>query len=153
MNALPLWSAALLLIASILPAPLAAAPSTQPPTYDSGWLTWCINTRGGTTLADAPCYVEHREALVARQGVLLKKIEATLSIKGPNGTDYAKAAHALSASQKSWEAFMRADCDLLYNVSGFYGTAVGLAGEDCLIAHYLARNDALAALQQDYLDQ
>ncbi|KMS51813.1 hypothetical protein V474_01890 [Novosphingobium barchaimii LL02] len=143
----------MLLAASILPAPLAATPSKQPATYDAGWLTWCINARGGTTLADARCYVEHREALVARQGVLLKKIEATLSIKGPDGTDYAKAARALSASQKAWEAFMSADCDLVDNVSGFYGTAVGLAGEDCLITHYLARNAALASLQQDYLDQ
>ncbi len=124
----------------------------EPPKADGGWLGWCIDTRGGTTLADAPCYVEYREALVAEQDVLLGRIYKALAGKGPSGTDYTKAADRLRAAQVGWRSQVDGDCDALSYVFGT-GTALGLAGEDCIISHYLERNVWLSDFEKEWLQQ
>jgi uncharacterized protein YecT (DUF1311 family) len=124
----------------------------EPPTADPAWLGWCIENEGGTTLADAPCYVRHREALTADQKVLLKRIEGRLAKTGPAATDYPKALTSLREAQQHWEAYTRADCDVLDYVFGA-GTALGLAGETCIIDHYQARSDELRQLESDFLNQ
>lgn len=124
----------------------------EPPKADVGWLKWCIDTRGGSTLADAPCYVEYREALVSEQATLLERIYKALAKKGPSGTDYEEAAGQLRAAQIGWLSQVNGDCDALSYVFGT-GTALGLAGEDCIINHYLDRNAWLGDFEKEWLQQ
>ena len=153
---LPLLAAMLpfTLATGAMPPALAqdrAEPLETEPRGDAPeWLTWCVRTEGGTTLADAQCYVRHREALVAAQALLVDRIGAQLSRQGPDGTDYPGAMSALESAQSHWQAYVRADCDVVADVFG-YGTALGLAGEECIIDHYLERNQVLRDLEEGYL--
>ncbi len=128
------------------------AAKPEPPKADDGWLKWCIDTRGGTTLADAPCYVEYREALVAEQDLMSGRIYKALGRKGPAATDYAMAADRLREAQAGWKSQTDGDCDALSYVFGA-GTALGLAGEDCIIDHYLERNKWLSEFEEVWLQQ
>ena len=74
-----------------------------------------------------------------------------MSGQGPQGADYGKAGAGLMAAEENWGAFIRADCDVVSEVFG-QGTALGMAGETCTIAHYEARIAALRALKANYLD-
>lgn len=104
----------------------------------------------GTTLEMARCYVLYRESLVETENGLLNRLYQALAQSGPEGTDYAAAAASLRTAEEHWRAYMRADCDIVDSVFG-YGTALGLAGEDCVIRHNEARNEQLRDLEHDYL--
>lgn len=123
---------------------------TQTPDDAAGGLDRCVENEGGTTLSDAVCYVRHREAVVAAQDEILRRINSALTRPGPSATDYARAAESLRNAQEHWLAYMRADCDVIDDVFGL-GTALGLAGEDCVIRHYEARNQELRDLEDGYL--
>jgi uncharacterized protein YecT (DUF1311 family) len=116
---------------------------------DPAWLAKCME-ENGSTLGMAKCMVDHRTALQEQQQTLLKRIRGKLAGQGPEGTDYKAAAASFAEAQKHWEAFIAADCDIVGSVFG-YGTAQGLAGEDCTINHYRARNDQLRELDANYL--
>ena len=116
---------------------------------DPAWLAQCMK-ENGSTLGMAKCMVDHRSALQEQQKALLTRIGGRLAGKGPEGTDYKAAAASLAEAQKHWEAFIGADCDIVGSVFG-YGTAQGLAGEDCVINHYRARNEQLRELEANYL--
>jgi uncharacterized protein YecT (DUF1311 family) len=137
----------------LLPAPsvLAAEPARD----DPAWLKTCVkqaeDAGEGGTLGQAHCMVEHRDALKAAQATLVERIGRTLAGKGPDGTDYKAAAAEFAQAQQHWTAFVGADCGIVGDVFG-YGTAQGLAGEDCVIAHYIARNAQLRALRENYLE-
>jgi len=142
-----------LLAAQALPA-AAAVPKSEPAMDDPAWLTQCVKQASGegegTTFAWGRCMVEHRDALKAAQAELVARIGKALEGKGPEGTDYKRAGAAFVQAQRHWTAFVDADCGIIGDVFG-YGTAQGLAGEDCVIAHYQSRNEELRDLAKDYL--
>ena len=74
-----------------------------------------------------------------------------MSGQGPQGADYGKAGAGLMAAEESWGAFIRADCDVISYVFG-QGTALGMAGETCVVGHYEARIATLRALMANDLD-
>jgi hypothetical protein len=150
--------AGLLLAGQALPAMAmvpAADPAKQGPAMDDpAWLAQCVKKAEaegeGTTLGWGHCMVDHREALKAAQVRLVARIGKALEGKGPAGTDYPRAAASFSEAQRHWTAFVDADCGIVDDVFG-YGTAQGLAGEDCVIAHYQRRNEELRELETNYL--
>ena len=103
----------------------------------------------GNTLEVARCYVAYRETLVEAESALLDRLHQALAQSGPPGTDYSAAATSLRTAEDHWRAYMRADCDIVDNVFG-RGTALGLAGEDCVIRHSEARNEELRDLESNY---
>jgi uncharacterized protein YecT (DUF1311 family) len=116
------------------------------------WLASCMKAKGGSSFADARCYVEYLDRLQNQQAVILKRIRISLSKTGPDGTDYKAAAVLLKASQRNWLAYINSDCQIVDHVFGF-GTAQGAAGESCLIEHYEIRNNDLKDLEKSYLTQ
>lgn len=141
------------------PISAAAAPAAQAGSEiakdDSRWLSRCVkqaqDAGEGGTLGWGHCMVEHRDALKTAQGRLAAEIGTSLAGKGPDGTDYKAAAAEFGEAQRHWKAFVDADCTLVDDVFGT-GTAQGLAGEDCVIAHYAARNAQLRKFRNDYLN-
>jgi uncharacterized protein YecT (DUF1311 family) len=146
----PLIAALLIAAPSASAAPQVAAP--QQPT----WFENCISEKEAAddrgTLAQAACMVDYREALIGEQREILTAISAALAAKGPDGTDYPAAAAQLAEAQNLWASFIASDCAIIDRVFG-NGSAFGLAGEDCVIGHYLIRNDQLRALQDGYLSE
>ncbi|KMS56622.1 hypothetical protein V474_14020 [Novosphingobium barchaimii LL02] len=123
---------------------------------DPGWTAQCVKQaeqegEGTGTLVYARCMVEHRERLQAAQTALVGRIGRVLAGKGPEGTDYKAAKSGFAEAQRHWTAFIGEDCAVVGDVFG-YGTAQGLAGEECLIAHYTARNQQLRDLEANYLN-
>lgn len=114
-------------------------------TDDPAWPGSC----DGNTLEMARCYVLYRESLVETESGLLDRLYQALARSGPPGTDYAAAAASLRAAEEHWQAYMRADCDIVDSVFGA-GTALGLAGEDCVIRHYESRIEDLRGLESNY---
>lgn len=146
----------LTLLAALCAAPAMAAapaPAGKLTKDDPAWLSQCAKQAEangeGSTLGWGHCMVEHRQALEAAQGALVARIGKALAGKGPEGTDYKAAAAQFSQAQQHWSAFVAADCGIVDNVFGD-GTAQGLAGEECVIARYVARNEQLRALEADY---
>ena len=139
--------AALLLLAGLTPAPASA--QTEPAKDDPAWLATCTEANSGT-LGYAHCLVEHRTALAETQSALLGQINAALAKGGPAGTDYTAAAATLADAQKHWKALVSADCDVIADVFG-HGTAHALAGESCVVDHYVSRNAQLKELKDGYL--
>ncbi len=147
--------AALAMMAGV--APLNAAWAAQldheaaePALGEPQWLAWCLG-EADTSLSDASCYGKYRAGLEDVHSTLVFQIANRLSGQGPQGADYAKARASLMAAEESWGAFIRADCDVVSYVFG-QGTALGMAGATCMIAHYEARIAALRALMANYLD-
>lgn len=154
--------AGLLLAGQALPAAAVVAapdPSSEAsarqaqPMDDPAWLAQCVKKAEaegeGTTLGWGHCMVDHREALKTAQAGIVARIGKALEGKGPAGTDYSRAAASFAEAQRHWTAFAEADCGIIDDVFG-YGTAQGLAGEDCVIAHYQRRNEELRELEKAY---
>lgn len=139
--------AALLLLAGLTANPAGA--QTESGKDSPAWLKNCTDTNSGT-LGYAHCLVEHRTALAETQSALLGQINAALAKGGPAGTDYAAATATLADAQRHWEALVSADCDVIADVFG-HGTAHGLAGETCVVDHYVSRNAQLKDLKDGYL--
>lgn len=144
--------AGLLLASQTLPA-AAIMPASDPALDDPAWLAQCVKKADGegegTTFAWGHCMVEHREALKAAQARLIARIGKALEGKGPAGTDYPRAAASFVEAQRHWADFVDADCKIVDDVFG-YGTAQGVAGEDCVISHYQRRNEELRELETSY---
>lgn len=128
------------------------ASTTIPDDAEGNWLSICLHDNGGSQLADAKCYSKYQELLEANQTDLLRKIRAALSKPGPEGTDYETAAKLIEDSQRNWQSYVDADCEVISKVFG-NGNAQGMPGGECLIGHYENRNSKLRALKQSYLDE
>ncbi len=144
--------AGLLLVGQVVPA-AAVVPASDPAMDDPAWLAQCVKKADaegeGTKFGWGHCMVDHREALKAAQARIAARIGNALEGKGPAGTDYPRAAASFAEAQRHWTAFVEADCGIIDDVFG-YGTAQGLAGEDCVIAHYQRRNEELRDLEKAY---
>jgi uncharacterized protein YecT (DUF1311 family) len=120
---------------------------------DPAWLAQCVKKAEaegeGTTLGWGHCMVDHREALKTAQARITSRIAKALEGKGPAGSDYPRAAASFAEAQRHWMAFVDADCGIIDDVFG-YGTAQGLAGENCVIEHYQRRNEQLRELEKSY---
>ncbi|WP_043979680.1 lysozyme inhibitor LprI family protein [Novosphingobium sp. P6W] len=144
--------AGLLLAVEAMPA-AAIVPASDPAMDDPVWLAQCVKKADaegeGTTFGWGHCMVDHREALKTAQARIAARIVKALEGKGPAGTNYPRAAASFAEAQRHWMAFVDADCGIIDDVFG-YGTAQGLAGEDCVIEHYQRRNDQLRELEKSY---
>lgn len=142
-------------VTGLIPLNTARAAQQDDETAESAlgepeWLAWCLRD-ADTSLGDASCYGKYRDGLADVHSTLMFQIANRLSGSGPEGSDYAKAGASLMAAEEHWDAFIRADCDVVSYVFG-QGTALGMAGQTCLIAHYETRIANLRELMASYLD-
>ena len=65
-----------------------------------------------------------------------------------NGQDFVLARTSLTKSQKAWEQFIKADCDLDDSLLGTGNASAGVA-TDCYYSHLNARIERLKSLEND----
>ena len=117
---------------------------------DSSDLQVCLEDPPGL-VGTTVCYGDHLERAKAAQEALLARIHRKLDLlPADGGVNPAEARRALGEAQRSWTAFVDADCTAGEALFG-EGNAFNLARLGCEIDHVEARTAQLLVFEDSYL--